>query len=108
MMPLSKTRANFDHSPFPQDTTAAALQERTDAKWWLGKEGQATLNGTKNRDVETFWQQAAAAHVNVRGNLKQVSPCTVTSALRHAGTQPRGLQVDALHVAIQQTPLAVE
>ena len=63
-------------NPMPadvQNAAAAALQERKDAKWWLGKEGQATLNGTKNRDVETFWQQAAAAHVNVRGNLKQVS-----------------------------------
>lgn len=56
-----------------QDTAAAALQERKDAKWWLGTGGQATLNGTKNRDVETFWQQAAEAHVNVRSNLKQAS-----------------------------------
>ena len=55
-----------------QGKVEALNQERTDAKWWLGKEGEATLNGNRNRDVKRFWQHAEDSHQNVRGELREV------------------------------------
>lgn len=51
-------------------------QERKDAKWWLGGDGKATLNGARGRDVERFWAKASSNHEDVVGNLRDVSCLT--------------------------------